>query len=150
MALGSTQPLTEMSTRNLPGVKSGRCVGLTNLPPSVSQLSENVGASTSRNTKGIHGLYRDTSTFTNTSQGLWPCHLEEVCMPQWLGDLCWRECKLLVGLPMPNGSKNRGQKKCSPWSSWLGLGMKLMTPSWNILLYETVEEAKTHTKKMKN
>jgi hypothetical protein len=24
MALGSTQPLTEMSTRNLPGVKGGR------------------------------------------------------------------------------------------------------------------------------
>jgi hypothetical protein len=33
MALGSTQPLTEMSTRNLPGVKSGRRVGLKTLPP---------------------------------------------------------------------------------------------------------------------
>ena len=35
MALGLTQPLTEMSTRNifLTG-KGGRCVGLTNLPPS--------------------------------------------------------------------------------------------------------------------
>jgi hypothetical protein len=40
MALESTQPLTEMSTRNLPGgVKGGRRVRLTNLPPSVSQLS---------------------------------------------------------------------------------------------------------------
>jgi hypothetical protein len=37
MALGSTQPLTEMSTRNLPGGKSGRRVGLTTLPPSVSE-----------------------------------------------------------------------------------------------------------------
>jgi hypothetical protein len=39
MALGSTQPLTEMSTRNHPGgrggIKGGRRVRLTNLPPSV-------------------------------------------------------------------------------------------------------------------
>jgi len=35
MALGSTQPLTEMSTRSISwGVKSGRCVRLTTLPPS--------------------------------------------------------------------------------------------------------------------
>jgi hypothetical protein len=59
MVLGSTEPLTEMSTRNLPGVKSGWCVGLTTLPPSVSRMSENVGASTSRNPKGLHGLCRD-------------------------------------------------------------------------------------------
>jgi hypothetical protein len=40
MALGSTLPLTEMSTRNLPGgVKGGRRLGLTTLPPSVSRLS---------------------------------------------------------------------------------------------------------------
>jgi hypothetical protein len=57
MALGSTQPLTEMSTWNLPvGVKGGRRVRLT-LPPSVSQLSrENVGASTSHNPMDLHGL----------------------------------------------------------------------------------------------
>jgi hypothetical protein len=34
MALGSTQPLTEMSTRNISWGKDGRCVGLTTLPPS--------------------------------------------------------------------------------------------------------------------
>ena len=34
MALGSTQPLTEMSTRKFPGGKCGRCVRLTTLPPS--------------------------------------------------------------------------------------------------------------------
>jgi hypothetical protein len=57
MALGSTQPLTEMRTRNLPvGVKGGRRVRLTS-QPSVSQLSrENVGASTSHNPMGLHGL----------------------------------------------------------------------------------------------
>jgi len=36
MALRSTQPLTEKSTRLFPGGKGGRCVRLTNLPPSCS------------------------------------------------------------------------------------------------------------------
>jgi hypothetical protein len=33
MALGSTQPLTEMGTRLFPGGKGGRCVRLPTLPP---------------------------------------------------------------------------------------------------------------------
>jgi hypothetical protein len=41
------------------GVKSGRRGGLTTLPLSVSRMSKNVGASTSRNPKGLYGLYRD-------------------------------------------------------------------------------------------
>jgi hypothetical protein len=40
MALGSTQPLREMSTRNLPGGKGQ----LTTLPPTVSQLSRRCGS----------------------------------------------------------------------------------------------------------
>jgi hypothetical protein len=44
MTLGSTQPLTEMSARNLPGGK-GR----------PADCLENVGASTSHNPMGLHG-----------------------------------------------------------------------------------------------
>jgi hypothetical protein len=59
MAMGSTDPLTEMSTRNLPGGKKRPARRADNLAPSMSRMSENVGASTSRNPKGLHGLYTD-------------------------------------------------------------------------------------------
>jgi hypothetical protein len=41
------------------GVEGGRRVGLTSLPPSMCRLSrENVGASTSHNSMGLHGLLK--------------------------------------------------------------------------------------------
>ena len=41
MALGSTQPLTEMSTRDISwGGKGGRCVGLVTLPRSCADCLE--------------------------------------------------------------------------------------------------------------
>jgi hypothetical protein len=44
MFLGSTEPLTEMSTRKFPEGIGGRRVGPTTLLPSVSRMSENVGS----------------------------------------------------------------------------------------------------------
>jgi hypothetical protein len=52
MALGSTQPLTEMSTRNLPGGK-GRPARKAELTAICEPI---VGASTSHNPMGIYGL----------------------------------------------------------------------------------------------
>jgi len=40
MALGSTQTLVKMSTRNIPGGKGGLCVGLTTSPPSCAECHE--------------------------------------------------------------------------------------------------------------
>jgi hypothetical protein len=42
--LGLTQPLTEMSTSNLPGVKCGRCVRLKTSQSSVSRLPGKCGS----------------------------------------------------------------------------------------------------------
>jgi hypothetical protein len=53
MALGSTQPLTEMSTRNHFGVKDPTERKVDNLTAICEPI---VGASTSHNTMGLHGL----------------------------------------------------------------------------------------------
>jgi hypothetical protein len=52
MALGSTQPLTEMSTSNIPGVDGRPARKVDNL---TADCVENVEASTSHNHMGFHG-----------------------------------------------------------------------------------------------
>jgi hypothetical protein len=60
VALGSTQPLTKMSTRNIPGrgggVKSGRHVRLQSHRRLRADYLKNAGASLSHNPMFIHGL----------------------------------------------------------------------------------------------
>jgi hypothetical protein len=47
MALGATQPVTEMSTRNISWGKGSQCIRLTTLPPSYADCLETLGAPTS-------------------------------------------------------------------------------------------------------
>jgi hypothetical protein len=57
MVLGSTQPLTEMSTRNLRGGKLRPKRKADNLAAIFrADCLENVGASTSHNPMGLHGM----------------------------------------------------------------------------------------------
>jgi hypothetical protein len=56
MALASTQPLTEMSTRNLPGTEGLPTRKADNFNAICEPIVENVGASTSHYPMGLHGL----------------------------------------------------------------------------------------------
>jgi len=53
MALGSTQPVTEMSTRSISWGNGGRRVGLTILPPSCADCLRILEVSTSWVPKGL-------------------------------------------------------------------------------------------------
>jgi hypothetical protein len=78
MALGSTQPLVKMSTRNFPGGKGGRCVRLTTSPSSHAECHEIWGPKPTGSLWATPGLLRDSFTFTYPSKFLAPnqyiCH----------------------------------------------------------------------------
>jgi hypothetical protein len=61
MALGSTQPLTEMRKRNTSGegVKGGRCIGLTALPLSCAECLEIWEPQPPVTLEACPGLYKD-------------------------------------------------------------------------------------------
>jgi hypothetical protein len=63
MALGSTQPLVEMSTRNIPGGKGGRYVRLTS-PPLRAECHEIWEPKPPGTLWATPGLLRDSFTFT--------------------------------------------------------------------------------------
>jgi hypothetical protein len=53
MALGSTQPLTEMTPGMFPGGKGGRYIRLTTLPPSCANCLDILGTSASLHPQGL-------------------------------------------------------------------------------------------------
>jgi hypothetical protein len=88
MALGSTQILTEMSTRNISwGGKGGRCLGLTTLPPSCTDCLEIWEPQPHGTFRAYSGLYREFFTFFSTAQqppwGPRPPHLFEASRPHF-------------------------------------------------------------------
>jgi hypothetical protein len=64
MALGSTQPLGKMSTRNIPGGKGSRCVRLITSPPSGAECHEIWEPKPPGTPWATPGLLRDSFTFT--------------------------------------------------------------------------------------
>ena len=65
MALGSIQPLTEISTRNISwGRKGSWCMGLTTLPPSYAERLDIREAQPPGTHRACPGLYRDCFTLT--------------------------------------------------------------------------------------
>jgi hypothetical protein len=78
MALGSTQPLTEMSTRKIPGGEGRPVRKAYNLTAICEPMSrENVEASTSHNPMGLHGLLQGQlyHFYLYTSRLSGHCHL---------------------------------------------------------------------------
>jgi hypothetical protein len=70
MALGSTQPLVKISTRNIPVGKGGRCVGLTTSPPARAKCHEIWEPKPTGTLWATPGLLRDCFTLLLRTRGL--------------------------------------------------------------------------------
>jgi len=95
MALGSPQPLTEMSTRNISWGLRRSVLGANNLTTFKGQLSWNLGATTSGNLRACLGRYRNLFIFYSL-----------ICRPQWPRGLrCWSAsaCLLRLWVRIPPG-----------------------------------------------
>jgi len=67
MALGSTQPLVKISTRNIPRGKGGRCVRLTTSQPSRDECHEIWEPKPPEIRRATPGLLRDSLILTRMS-----------------------------------------------------------------------------------
>ena len=73
VALGSTQPPTEMISKNISlGVKGGRCLGLTTFPLSIADFSKSGSLKLLHPSGSVVGLYRECS---NSYSAVLECYL---------------------------------------------------------------------------
>jgi hypothetical protein len=107
MALGSTQRLTKMSTRNLYGGKSGRRVGLTTLPPSMSSsLTDSI------NNQLLHFAQPSLTVLLITSRhGPHRKHRYPVAVYRLLHSN-WSTCYNIIKKSILNGARNK-EIRCS-------------------------------------
>jgi hypothetical protein len=82
MALGSTQPLVKMSTRDIPGGKGGRCVRLTTSPPLRAECHGIWEPKPPGTLWATPGLLQDSFTFTVSYHNL-PQQLLHTCYHQF-------------------------------------------------------------------
>ena len=76
MALGTTQPPTQMSTSNFSfGGKGGRCVGMTTLPPSCADYLEIGEPQPPGTLRACPGVFRNYFTFNDLSNMFFQEHL---------------------------------------------------------------------------
>jgi hypothetical protein len=99
MALGSTQPLTEMSTKCISWGKGGRCVRLTTLPPSCAvvmksgnrKFLEPSGPLQASNGTALPLLYKIYFFKNKRSFGIW--FMKTVLIPYFnfvYRRICWK------------------------------------------------------------
>ena len=95
MALGSTQSLVKMSTRNIAGGKGGRCVRLTTSPPSCAECHEIWEPKPSGKLWATPGLLRDCFTFHRASvlSSFWHWRLQRDVLVE-AGFLCNKDAVL--------------------------------------------------------
>jgi hypothetical protein len=98
MALGSTQPLTQVSTRDISwGGKRGRCVGLTTFVIFKRRLSRNLGAWISWNPKGLSRLVMGLLHFYlyTCNRVAYPLRLDQQCRCNNSSITLWLDPQLL-------------------------------------------------------
>jgi hypothetical protein len=117
MALGSTQPLVEMSTRNILGGKGGRCLRLTISPLSRAECHEIWEPKPPGTLSATLGMLRDSFIFNFTCELPQFSYLLRMCIVLCGSSAC---IKLCYSVPWNFAYTMVMKRRYKPWSGdWL-------------------------------